>query len=218
MNHSQPGHRMRTGRAVKRRPRYHGDMKVILASRSPRRLALLQSAGLTVGVRPADIDESPLPDEAVEAMVERLSHAKASACHAPAHIPVIAADTLVAIGSSVLGQPGDIHEAGKMLQQLSGRSHRVLTSVCVRLGGRYASKTLATRVRFRSLSRREIDTYLLHNDVLDKAGAYAIQAGAASFIEAISGPLDNVIGLPVQATLNMIACLKSDSREKMACE
>ncbi len=185
-------------------------MEIILASRSPRRLTLLQSAGLAVEVRPSHIDETPLPAESVTDLVTRLSRNKALACDAPAHIPaasvpIIAADTLVAIGSHVLGQPRDLAQAKTMLQQLSGQAHQVITGVCVRLDSQLVQQHVVTRVRFRALSEAEIDTYLAHNDVLDKAGAYAVQAGAASFIESIAGPLDNVIGLPVQITLKMIS-------------
>jgi septum formation protein len=184
-------------------------MEIILASRSPRRLTLLQSAGLAVEVRPSHIDETPLPGESVTDLVSRLSRNKALACEVsttiPASVPIIAADTLVAIGSHVLGQPRDLTHAKTMLQQLSGQAHQVITGVCVRLGDQLVQQNVVTRVRFRALSHAEIDTYLAHNDVLDKAGAYAVQAGAASFIESIQGPLDNVIGLPVQITLKMIS-------------
>jgi len=180
-------------------------MKIILASRSPRRLTLLQSAGFTVEVRPSHIDETPLPEESVTDMVNRLSRNKALACNAPAGIPVIAADTLVAIGEHVLGQPGDLTHAKAMLQQLSGHEHQVITGVCVRLGQHLSRQHVVTRVRFRTLDDNEIDTYLAHNDVLDKAGAYAVQAGASSFIESIQGPLDNVIGLPVQTTMQLLS-------------
>jgi len=180
-------------------------MEIILASRSPRRLALLQSAGLAVEVRPSHIDETPLADESVTDMVSRLSRDKALACVAPAGVPLIAADTLVAIGSHVLGQPCDLARAKSMLQQLSGQAHEVITGVCVRLDDQFVQQQVITRVRFRALDDNEIDTYLAHNDVLDKSGAYAVQAGAASFIESIDGPLDNVIGLPVQITLKMIS-------------
>ena len=179
-------------------------MKVILASRSPRRLTLLQSAGFTVAVQPSHIDETALPDESVTAMVARLSRDKALACDAPADTPVIAADTLVAIGEHVLGQPRDTAHAKTMLQQLAGHEHRVITGVCVRSGAHIAQQNVETLVRFRALSDTEIDTYLACNHVLDKAGAYAVQAGAASFIESIQGPLDNVIGLPVRCTRQML--------------
>lgn len=184
-------------------------MKVILASRSPRRLTLLQSAGFTVEVRPSHIDETALPEESVPEMVARLSRNKALACDAAAGVltdtPIIAADTLVAIGKHVLGQPCDAAHAKTMLQQLSGHEHQVITGVCVRFGDRLAQQHVVTRVRFRAFTDNEIDTYLTHNDVLDKAGAYAVQAGAASFIESIQGPLDNVIGLPIRCTLNLLA-------------
>jgi len=183
-------------------------MKVILASRSPRRLTLLKSAGFIVEVRPTHIDETPLPEESVTGMVARLSRSKALACDAATGVltdtPIIAADTLVAIGNHVLGQPRDAAHAKTMLRQLSGHEHLVITGVCVRLGDRLAQQHVVTRVRFRALTDNEIDTYLAHNDVLDKAGAYAVQAGAASFIESIQGPLDNVIGLPVRCTLNLL--------------
>ncbi|MDQ6997348.1 MAG: Maf family protein [Mariprofundus sp.] len=184
-------------------------MEIILASRSPRRRLLLQSAGLAVEVCPSHIDESPLPSESVQQMVERLCQAKAMACDAPADIPVIAADTLVSIHGQALGQPTDLQHAKSMLQQLSGQEHEVFTGVCVRLNQHILFQQVRTGVRFRSLDESEIDTYLLHNDVLDKAGAYAIQAGAASFIESIDGPLDNVIGLPIRTTLHMIADIKN---------
>lgn len=191
--------------AVKAKPRYHRCMEIILASRSPRRLTLLQSAGLAVKVRPSHIDESPLPSESVTDMVTRLSRNKAIACAAPAGIAVIAADTMVTVGKHVLGQPRDLAHAKTMLQQLSGQQHQVMTGVCVRLGGQLAQQHIVTRVCFSTLTDSEIDIYLAHNDVLDKAGAYAVQAGAASFITSIDGPLDNVIGLPVRATLKLLS-------------
>jgi len=184
-------------------------MKIILASRSPRRRLLLQSAGLAIEVCPSHIDETPLPDESVQQMVERLCQTKAMACDAPIDVPVIAADTLVCIHGQALGQPADLERAKNMLMQLSGQEHEVFTGVCVRFNQHILFQQVRTGVRFRTLKESEIDTYLLHNDVLDKAGAYAIQAGAASFIEAIDGPLDNVIGLPVRTTLNMIADIKN---------
>jgi septum formation protein len=204
---------MPEGRAVKHRPGYDAPMDVILASRSPRRFTLLQNAGLSVEVCPSHIDETPLADETVGAMVARLSRAKAEACKTSVNIPIIAADTLVSIHGRVLGQPKDLQQAKHMLQQLSGHEHHVLTAVCVRFGRQSACETVTTSVVFRSLTEREIDTYLTFNEVLDKAGGYAVQGGAASFIEAINGPLDNVIGLPVRTTLNMIEHLTQTMHE-----
>jgi len=183
-------------------------MQIILASKSPRRLMLLQSAGLAVEVRPTHIDESMQGEESVHDLVTRLSHEKAFACPV-SNYPVIAADTLVAKDNTILGQPKDMADAAAMLRTLSGAGHHVLTGVCVRLGNHYEQQTIKTRVCFRTLSEQEIATYLEHNEVLDKAGAYAVQGGAASFIEAIEGPLDNVIGLPVAATLEMLARIQS---------
>ena len=148
-------------------------MEVILASRSPRRLQLLQAAGLAVEVRPSHIDETPLPGESVEQTVIRLGQAKAHACQTM-DVPVIAADTLVLLDEQPLGQPADLVVARQMLQRLSGREHQVLTGVCVRLGDSQAQEMVRTSVRFRPLSEAEIDIYLQHNEVLDKAGAYAV--------------------------------------------
>jgi len=184
-------------------------MEVILASQSPRRLTLLQSAGMAVEVRPQHIDESLQDGESVSQSVTRLCREKALACKTDGRIPVIAADTLVSIDDIALGQPTDLADARRMLLLLSGHTHHVLTAVCVCLGAHSLSQQVTTRVHFRSLSETEIDIYLQHNEILDKAGSYAIQGGAASFIEAIDGPLDNVIGLPVRTTIQLIEQLKT---------
>jgi septum formation protein len=183
-------------------------MEVILASKSPRRLQLLQCAGLAVEVMPSHIDETPLAQENVADMVMRLCQEKAKACPI-SNRPVIAADTLVSLHGEPLGQPEDIQHAKAMLQKLSGQTQSVLTAVCVRLGDNILSTQVTTDVQFRHIRDDELDIYLAHNDVLDKAGAYAIQAGAASFITKVEGPLDNVIGLPVLQTLDMLKELET---------
>ncbi len=183
-------------------------MDIILASQSPRRLFLLEAVGLNVIVRPSFIDESPLQDESVLMMTQRLCKLKAQACDSDGQMPVIAADTLVAVGGEALGQPRDLDEARSMIRKLSGNKHQVYTAVCVRLGEVYRTQTVTTDVNFRSISEAEIEVYVLHNDILDKAGAYAIQGGASGFITGIKGSLDNVIGLPVQTTLDLIAQVK----------
>jgi len=182
-------------------------MEVILASKSPRRLQLLQCAGLAVEVMPSHIDETPLSNESVPDMVMRLCQEKARACPIEDR-PIIAADTLVSLQGEALGQPNDLTHAKEMLQQLSGQRQSVLTAVCVRLGTHILTERVITHVQFRDISAVELDVYLAHNEVLDKAGAYAIQAGAASFITQVDGPLDNVIGLPVTQTLNMLKKLE----------
>jgi len=182
-------------------------MEVILASKSPRRLQLLQCAGLAVEVMPSHINETPLEHESVADMVMRLCQEKAIACPVEDR-PIIAADTLVSLHGEALGQPDDLAHAKCMLQQLSGQQQSVLTAICVRLGKKILTERVITHVQFRHISDAELDIYLAHNDVLDKAGAYAIQAGAASFITQVDGPLDNVIGLPVSQTLEMLKKLE----------
>ncbi len=176
---------------------------VVLASGSPRRLQLLQAAGFAVEVMPSHIDESPFPGEEVHAMVSRLCRMKAEACPVDDR-PVIAADTLVALDGEALGQPEDMEAAGRMIRRLSGRVHQVFTAVCARLGESMVNGTISTSVRFRDIDEDEIALYLEHNEVLDKAGAYAVQAGASGFVVAIDGPMDNVIGLPVGLTKELL--------------
>jgi len=178
-------------------------MQIILASKSPRRLKLLQAAGLAVEIRPVHADETLLPGEDVKASVLRLAEAKATAI-TDAHHPVIAADTLVSLNGNPMGQPDNLGEARKMLSRLAGSTHQVHTGVCVRFGEHQALDCACTQVCFFDLKSQEIETYLDHNEVLDKAGAYEIQGGAASFVHSVDGPLDNVIGLPVRLTLSML--------------
>ncbi|MDQ7001119.1 MAG: Maf family protein [Ghiorsea sp.] len=188
-------------------------MKIILASQSPRRLFLLQAAGFFVDVRPSHIDESPKLGEDVQKMTSRLCLEKAKACllqRDEQHTAVIAADTLVVLGDDVLGQPENIAQAKVMIQKLSGKQHQVYTTVCVRLGEIYKLKTVTTQVMFREISDAEIDVYVQHNDILDKAGAYAIQGGASGFITSIQGSLDNVIGLPVQETIQLLEKIRDE--------
>ena len=164
-------------------------------------------------VRPCFIDESALPGETAEAMTLRLCREKAEACSPGNHSVkvIIAADTLVAIDHEALGQPKDLAQARVMIQKLAGKTHQVHTGVCVRVGDMYKTDMVTTKVHFRNISDAEIDIYLQHNDILDKAGAYAIQGGASSFITAIEGSLDNVIGLPVLATQALIEAATRDA-------
>ncbi|MDX8392327.1 MAG: Maf family protein [Mariprofundaceae bacterium] len=178
-------------------------MRVFLASKSPRRLHLLQAAGLNVDVHPVHIDETLLPDEDVTLAVQRLAQEKAHALVADAH-PVIAADTLVALDGKALGQPRDKQHALNMLKSLAGRRHHVVTGVCVGQHGVFLHRYVRTEVHFCDLSEAQILAYLEHNEVMDKAGAYEIQGGAASFVRFVEGPLDNVIGLPVHVTLSLL--------------
>lgn len=182
-------------------------MELILASQSPRRLQLLQAAGLSPQVLPSHIDESIHPDETPIESALRLCREKSLACPV-SDKPVIAADTLVILDNQAFGQPQSREQAAEMIRKLSGRTHQVITAVCVRYGTQTSTESVITRVTFRDIRDDEIPRYLDHNHVMDKAGAYAIQEGASGFITAIDGPLDNVIGLPVQTTLRMLDALQ----------
>lgn len=189
-----------------------GSSQLVLASGSPRRRELLAGAGLRFAVRPADIDETPLDDEAPTAYVRRLSIEKASASAAsplssPAEV-IIAADTTVDANGMILEKPTDADDAYGMLRRLSGRSHQVHTGVTVsvaRNGARRSSTILATtEVTFARLTDDMIDWYLATGEANDKAGAYGIQGAAAAFVERVDGSVTNVIGLPLAETLELI--------------
>ena len=175
----------------------------VLASASPRRVALLRKVGLEFIQRPADIDESVLPDEAPERLVVRLARQKAQAVWRPG-TKTLGADTVVALGSEILGKPDGPEQARRMLLRLSDRTHRVLTGVAVYDGDACVTLCEVTSVRFRKLSESEIDRYVATGEPLDKAGSYGIQGRAGRFVESVNGSFDNVVGLPVRAVLRML--------------
>ena len=174
-------------------------LPLVLASASPRRAELLRAAGIPFEVVAADVDERQHGGEAPDAYVERLAIAKATTVAAarPGRV-VLGADTTVVLDDEVLGKPRDAAEAAAMLRRLSGRSHRVLTGVCL-IGpdAHPESGVAATTVEFRPLTGREIEQYVATGEPMDKAGAYAIQGGAGAFVTRIHGDYDNVVGLPV---------------------
>ncbi len=185
----------------------------MLASGSPRRRELLTTAGLRFTVRPADIDETPLADEAPTTYVRRLSNEKAAASMesplANAAEVVIAADTTVEVRGEILEKPLDADDAYRMLRMLSGREHLVHTGVTVsvpQVGARRSSTILVTtKVTFAALDDVSIDWYLGAGDEwADKAGAYGIQGAAGEFVERVDGSVTNVIGLPVAETLQLL--------------
>ncbi len=178
-------------------------VRLILASASPRRARLLASAGIAFDQRPADIDESPLEGESPEGYVVRLAEEKARAAWRPG-FRALGADTAVVTGREVLGKPRDERDARRMLRSLSGRSHRVLTGVAVFDGGACATLYVETRVRFRELREVEIRAYVASGEPLDKAGSYAIQAGAAAFVESVEGSYSNVVGLPLDEVAGLL--------------
>lgn len=183
---------------------------MILASASPRRVQLLALLGITPEkIVPADIDESELPGERVTEYVERIASSKAKKI-ARAHpgMLVLAADTAVALGRRILPKTETEKEARECLRLMSGRRHRVLTSVCVIDGtGKLRQKTVTTLVRFSTLTPRMIDAYIASGEWKGKAGGYAIQGLAASFIPFISGSHSNVVGLPLHETALLLGSL-----------
>ena len=172
-------------------------MKLILASRSPRRAELLMAAGFDFTVSVADVDETPHHGEAPIDYVARLAREKACAIAATKEEIVLAADTTVVLDGQILGKPEDAQDATRMLNALSGRRHEVMTGICLKQGDRVASEVAITAVWFASLTPTEIETYVASQEPLDKAGAYGIQGLASRFIERIEGSYSNVVGLPV---------------------
>ena len=172
---------------------------LVLASGSPRRAELLRAAGIPFEPAAADVDETQHPGEEADAYVLRLAKAKAGRVAAvyPGRT-VLGADTTVVVDGDVLGKPADAADAAAMLRRLSGRSHLVLTGVClIGPGGGQETAVASTQVEFRPLTGDEIDRYVASGEPMDKAGAYAIQGGAGGFVTRIDGEYDNVVGLPV---------------------
>ena len=179
-------------------------MKLILASSSPRRAEILRHAGLAFDVFPANVDEARLPREFAPHLVRRLALAKARRAAEVAarkgHTAiVIGADTVVIAGGKILGKPGDLPTARRMLRLLSGRTHTVLTGLAlIQVPGGVEKIVLEkTRVRFAKLSGKEIDAYLMTGEPYHKAGAYAIQGIAGRYVTRIEGCYFNVVGLPL---------------------
>lgn len=184
--------------------------QLILASASPRRRALLSLFTRDFLVVPSRIDETA--DGPVEERVVTVARAKAQEVAARCDGLILAADTVVACGTELLGKPRDATDARAMLERLSGREHRVLTGVCVlsTWGGERREACEITRVSFRPLLEAEITAYLALSEPLDKAGAYAIQGRAAAFVAGIHGDYFNVMGLPLCRTVLLL--------REMGCE
>ena len=189
-----------------------GRPRLILASASPRRRQLLAELSVPFEVRVAEVDERPLPGEAGGELARRLAAAKALAVARAlrgdeAGRPVLGADTVVALGSELLGKPGGPEEAREMLRRLSGRAHAVHTGIALVRGrlGSIRTRLVTTTVAFRPLAEEEIERYVATGEPLDKAGAYAIQGGGGRFAERIEGSRSNVVGLPLDETRELLA-------------
>ena len=174
---------------------------LVLASGSPRRAEILRAVGWEFEASPPDLDETLREGESPEDYVRRLAREKARAVAATRLFGlVLGADTTVVVEGEILGKPGDEADARRMLRRLGGRWHEVLTGVALARAetGRVVDGVERTRVRFAEMSEEEIDWHVRTGELLDKAGAYAIQGRAALFIEAIEGDYWNVVGLPIR--------------------
>jgi septum formation protein len=206
--------------------------KLILASSSPRRREILEAAGISFEVVAAPVAEERKPGESPEEFVCRIATEKAVAAlrklaersgspssnalpsKAPSKAPILGADTVVVIGTRILGKPDSPEEAREMLRLLSGKQHRVLTGVCLLSPPHVwpcpvssVHKTVqaaSTTVRFSQLSEGEIEQYVSSGEPFDKAGAYGIQGLASKFVENIQGCYFNVVGLPVALVYQML--------------
>ncbi|OAI18844.1 MULTISPECIES: Maf family protein [Methylomonas] len=180
--------------------------QIILASASPRRSELLKQIGVRHRVVSVDIDEAPLPHEAPDAYVARVAAEKSEACRLVdrSGLPILAADTSVILDGRILGKPEDLQHAIEMLSRLSGRTHQVFSAVSLR-GDRHWQALSVSEVRFRPLSHQEIVAYWQTGEPCDKAGAYAIQGLASTFIESMAGSFSGVMGLPLFETAQLLA-------------
>ena len=184
----------------------------MLASASPRRQELLRNALIPFIVQPANIDETPHEGERPREYAERLAREKAlTVWRQRTHDTVLGADTIVVVDETILGKPADAADAARMLRMLSGRTHHVITGVCVvhphKLKSENPEVSLAsetTLVVMNELSDKEIQEYVETGEPLDKAGAYAIQGIASRWIPRIEGDYSNVVGLPVALVYRML--------------
>ena len=187
-------------------------MDLYLASGSPRRAQLLAQIGFSISKIASDIDESPHENELALAYTERMAWQKSEqalslfvAAHgAEPELPVLTADTSVAIDGLILGKPDNHAHAVTMLHMLSGRTHQVISSVVVWHQGQRTQTTQTSEVTFRPLTETEIQAYVNSGEADDKAGAYGIQGAAAVFIEHLSGSFSGVMGLPLFETAALL--------------
>ena len=198
---------------------------LVLASGSPRRLELLQQVGVQPErLLPADLDETPERNEHPRSLAKRLSSAKAEAAARVLNLRgeasgryVLAADTVVSVGRRVMPKAELVEDAVANLRILSGRTHRVYTGVClVTPSGKQRQRLVETRVRFKRLSRVDIEAYVASGEWRGKAGGYAIQGLAGGFVVRLVGSYTNVVGLPLYETLNLLAGEGFDPRRAMA--
>jgi septum formation protein len=177
---------------------------VVLASGSPRRAQILTALGVAFRVSVPNIPELLLPGEGGAAAAERLARAKAAAAGQNERLPVIAADTVVLCDARVLGKPASVTEAAEMLRLLAGRTHEVVTGVCVRARGEVRSGIERTVVTMAAMTEDEIAWYAATGEPFDKAGGYHVDGRGGLFIESVEGSPSNVAGLPVRLLLRLV--------------
>lgn len=182
------------------------SFRFYLASGSPRRRELLEAHGLDFETLRAEVDESPQGDETPARMVIRLAIEKARRARSIARrdYPVLAADTVVALGNRIFGKPQSRQDALDMLAALSGKTHEVFTGVALDVSGKTQSSLSITRVQFREIDELEAVAYWNSGEPADKAGAYAIQGLGGAFVRAIQGSYSGVVGLPMFETIAML--------------
>lgn len=188
--------------------------RLILASASPRRRELLSRLDQAFDVVVPGVEEKPWPNEQPASYVLRNASKKARAvAEQNPRATILAADTIVVLDGTILEKPEDEKHAAEILRQLSGRSHEVITGVCVWRptddGFREVTDATRTTVCFRTLSEKDIADYVATGEPMDKAGAYGIQGGASGFVESIDGPYDNVVGLPGDVVRRLLALAAS---------
>lgn len=180
-------------------------MRFILGSGSPRRRDLLAQIGVVADdIRPPDIDETPEKGELPRPYCQRMAREKALAVTAAPDELVLCADTTVALGRRILGKPADAGEAAEFLYAMSGRRHRVVTAVALRLGDRLWQRDVISTVKMKRLSDPEINAYLASGDWQGKAGGYGIQGPAGAFIPWIEGSFTGIVGLPLAETAGLL--------------
>ena len=190
-------------------------MRLILASASPRRLDLLARLGVVPDeIRPADINEIPGVGELPRSYCRRVAREKARAVPSESGSLVLAADTAVALGRSILGKPESADEAEEFLRRLSGRRHRVITAVALAADGRLLERDVVSVVRMKRLAKEEIADYLESGEWQGKAGGYGIQGRAGAFIPWIRGSFSAIVGLPLAETANLLRAAGHDVSRK----
>jgi septum formation protein len=176
---------------------------LVLASASPRRALILRALGLSFRVVVSGADERLEPGEEAGAAAERLARLKASAAARSQPPPILAADTVVVCEGRMLGKPDSPEDARRMLRLLSGRTHEVVTGLCLIAAGGTRSGVERTAVTFAPMSAEEIDWYVASGEPMDKAGGYHVDGKGSLFVSSVTGSPSNVAGLPVRLLLRL---------------